>query len=460
MGRGAWPVAGGRRRRHGADRPGAAGPGAPATARPRPPQALTAGAQPPRGIAWLIGALVAIAQFGNYYVYDAVGPVADLLQSQRGFSDSQVGMLNAIYSLPNIVLILVGGVLVDRFGAARMALVTAAICLAGAALTAFSPNFAGMAAGRLLFGIGAETFGIATLAAVADYFGGRGLAFAMAVVLAVGRLGSFSADMSPSWFTTAYAQGWQPPLVIATWVAASSLAASLVYWWLDRGPRKAGLLPTGREGHTAERLVWRDLLHFGRAYWYLLALCVLWYSVILAFRSTFSIKYFQHAHGLDLATAGEMNSYVFLAAVFATPAFGWLCDRAGRYAPFLAFGALLLPLALAMLALTSWSLWLSTVLIGISFSLVPAVMWPMASRLVAPSRFGTAIGLMWVAQNAGVSGANLVAGWLNDGAGASAANPAGYAPMMAFFGFASLLGFVCALALWLTAGRRRHELRA
>ena len=98
-------------------------------------------AQPPRGTAWLIGALVAVALFGNYYVYDSIGPVADLLQSQRGFSDSQVGLLNAIYSLPNIVLILVGGVLVDRFGAARMTLVTAAICLAGAVLTAFSPNF-------------------------------------------------------------------------------------------------------------------------------------------------------------------------------------------------------------------------------------------------------------------------------------------------------------------------------
>jgi MFS family permease len=413
-------------------------------------------AQPPRATAWLVGVMVALALFGNYYVYDSIGPVADLLQQQRGFSDSQVGLLNAIYSLPNIVLILVGGVLVDRFGAARMTLVTAAVCLAGAALTAFSPNFTGMAAGRLLFGIGAETFSIATLAAIADYFGGRSLAFAMGMALAVGRLGSFGADMSPTWFGAAYAQGWQPPLVIATAFAATSFAASLAYWWADRGPRQAGLLPTGRK---AERLVWRDLLHFGRAYWYLLALCVLWYSVILAFRSTFAIKYFQHVHGLDLAAAGAMNSHVFLAAVFATPAFGWLCDRAGRYAPFLAFGALTLPIALAVLALTGWPLWVATVLIGISFSLVPAVMWPLASRLVAPNRFGTAIGLMWVAQNAGIGGANLFAGWLNDRSGASAANPAGYDAMMAFFGMASVLGFVCALALWLTAGRRRHEVR-
>ena len=413
--------------------------------------------QPSRGTAWLVGALVALAQFGNYYVYDSIGPVADLLQQQRAFSDSDIGVLNAIYSLPNIVLILVGGVLVDRFGSARMAMWTATICAAGAVLTAFSPNFTGMAAGRLLFGIGAETFGIATLGAIADYFSGRSLALAMGLALAVGRLGSYGADMSPTWFTAAYASGWQPPLVIAAVVAASSLAASLAYGWVDRGPRQAGLLPTSR---TAERLVWRDLLHFGRAYWFLLALCVLWYSVILAFRSTFSIKYFQHVHGLDLATAGEINSYVFLAAVFATPAFGWLCDRVRRYAPFLAFGALLLPVALAVMALTDWSLWVSTALIGVSYSLVPAVMWPMATRLVAPNRFGTAVGLMWVAQNAGISGANLVAGWLNDRAGASAANPSGYGAMMAFFGIAGVLGFVCALVLWLTAGRRADEIRA
>ena len=417
---------------------------------------MNAAQQPSRGTAWLIGALVALALFGNYYVYDSIGPVADLLQQQRGFSDSQVGLLNAIYSLPNIVLILVGGVLVDRFGAARMTLVTAAICLAGAALTAFSPNFTGMATGRLLFGIGAETFSIATLAAIADYFGGRSLALAMGLALAIGRLGSYSADMSPTWFASAYAQSWQQPLIIAAAFAATSLAAAAVYWRIDRGPRQAGLLPTGQ---TAERLAWRDLLHFGRAYWVLLALCVLWYSVILAFRSTFSIKYFQHVHGLDLAAAGEMNSYVFLAAVFATPAFGWLCDRVNRYAPFLAFGALLLPVALAIMALTPWSLWLSTALIGVSYSLVPAVMWPLASRIVAPNRFGTAIGLMWVAQNAGISGANLVAGWLNDRAGAGAANPAGYAAMMEFFGIASVLGFACALLLWLTAGRRQHEIR-
>jgi MFS family permease len=405
--------------------------------------------------AWLVLLLVAVVNYGNFYVYDSIGPVADLLQRQRGFSDTQIGLLNAIYSLPNVVLILVGGVLVDRFGAGLMMVVTGGIMLLGAALTAFGADFAWMATGRLLFGIGAETNNIATLAVVASHFAGANVAFAMGTALAMGRAGSFSADMSPSWFADAYAQGWQPPLEIATVIMAVSFAGAFVYLWFDRRQRAPAV--SGAVTPDRPKLVPRDLLNFGTAYWYLLVLCVLWYAVILAFRSTFAIKYFQHAHGLPLATAGAMNSYVFLAAIFATPAFGWLCDRLGRYAPMLALGALLLPIAIAILALTPWSLWIATVLIGVSYSLVPAVMWPLLSKLVKPSQFGTALGLMWVVQNAGIAAANLVAGRLNDAAGASATHPEGYQPMMLFFGLAGALGGLFALALWHRAGRRHQE---
>ncbi|MCE3286047.1 MAG: hypothetical protein K0R70_2303 [Steroidobacteraceae bacterium] len=100
---------------------------------------------------------------------------------------------------------------------------------------------------------------------------------------------------------------------------------------------------------------------------------------------------------------------------------------------------------------TTWSLWIATVLIGVSHSLVPAVMWPLPSKLVKPNQFGTALGLMWVVQNAGIAAGNLVAGHLNDAAGASAANPAGYQPMMAFFGMTRALG--CLFALLLGTGR-------
>lgn len=84
-------------------------------------------------------------------------------------------------------------------------------------------------------------------------------------------------------------------------------------------------------------------------------------------------------------------------------------------------------------------------------------MWPLTAKIVPQARLGTAIGLMWVVQNAGMAGANMAAGWLNDANGAGAANPAGYQPMMLFFFIAGALGFGFAMLLWLSAGRRQHE---
>jgi nitrate/nitrite transporter NarK len=271
----------------------------------------------------------------------------------------------------------------------------------------------------------------------------------MGLTVGVGRAGSWVADLSPSIWKGIYATGWQRPLVVAAVIAATSLAASAAYWVVERRDAR------GARGEAqAQPFAFRDVLGFGSAYWYLLLLCVLWYGVILAFRSTFAIKYFQHAHGLSLEGAGQINAHVFLAGMFATPLLGWLCDRLGRYAGPLALGAGLLPVALFMMAQGNQHLGLSMILIGISYSLVPAAMWPLVSRIVEARKFGTALGLMWVIQNAGIAGANLVAGWLNDRAGASAQNPAGYAPMMNFFVVASAIGFGFAVVLWLrTRGR-------
>ena len=95
-----------------------------------------------------------LAMLGNYYVYDSIGPVAELLTRQLGFSDAQLGSLNAIYSLPNVFLVLVGGVLVDRLGARLVVFWTTAICLAGAVLTQLGAQFPVMVLGAWAVGPG------------------------------------------------------------------------------------------------------------------------------------------------------------------------------------------------------------------------------------------------------------------------------------------------------------------
>jgi len=382
--------------------------------------------------------------FGNYYTYDSVAPIADLLQRQLGFSDTQIGTLNAIYSAPNVIMVLIGGIIVDRFGTRLSTLVFAIICLSGAVLTAVSPLFPVMALGRLLFGLGAESMIVAITVAIGQWFVGKQLGFAFGINLSIARAGSYAADMSTTWFKPFYDRGWQPPLMIAAAFSVIAVAGCLVYYVLERSAARRFTLAGA--SHT-DRVVWSDIWRFDRSYWYAVGLCVTFYSVIFPFRSTFAIKYFQHAHGLSLQQAGAMNSYVFAAAIFATPLFGLMVDRLGRRAWFMAFGTLLLCLVFPILAYTNANLWVSTVLIGIAFSLVPAVIWPAVPYLVAAERLGTAYGLMTMLQNIGMTASNLAAGMLNDANAAGPTNPAGYNPMLLMFLVMSLFGFLFAGAL-------------
>ena len=411
---------------------------------------------------WWVLAFISLLMLGNYYVYDVIGPVAEQLETELGFSDTQIGALNAIYSLPNIFLVLIGGLIVDRFGAARVTLVTTAICLAGALLTAWQGDFTTMAAGRLLFGIGSETMLVAVTVALGIWFARGGVAFAMALSLSLARAGSYIADLSPVWAQTVYDRGWQAPLLLAAGFAGFSMLAACIYWWIDRrntAPLPLTTEPVHSEPGKSERMRWQDVVRFGPSFWYILALCVLFYSVILPFRSTFAIKYFQHAHDLSLASAATINSYVFLAAIFATPLFGWIADRYGHRALMMVFGSLLLPLSFIGVVTGGNGLWFTTALLGIAYSLIPAVLWPAVVKLIEANRLGTAYGLLFMLQNTGLTICNIVAGWLNDINGAGADNPAGYAPMIVFFAVLAMGAFFFAVALWRReAGPHSHGL--
>jgi MFS family permease len=395
---------------------------------------------------WWVLALLSVAIAGSYYEYDAIAPVAGFLRLERGFTQAQLGMLNAVFSLPNIVLALLGGVLIDRLGAARVAMWTAALSLLGAILTAVGVPYGMMVLGRLIFGLAEEALFIALLAGLAQWFAAGGTALAMALFFSCARIGSYAADTSPDWDQHIYRHGWQPPLWLAAAFTAASLLAALVYGLIDRRARALGRLPPAHR--SAEPFRMADLVRFDPSYWYILALNVLFAAVFFPFRSTFAIEYFQDAKGLTLQQAGLANSWVFLAAIVATPLFGYLADRFGRRSLMMMAATLTMPLVFLILGTTDWSLWISTALMGISFSVVPAVIWPATAMLVEPRRLGTALGLINMLQNLLLAASNLAAGWLADWGRAGAAHPQGYAPMLWYFGLLSFAALASVALLW------------
>ena len=406
---------------------------------------------------WTALVLVSLAMFGNYYLYDALGPVVDLMRSQLGFSHSQVGWLYTAYSIAALLVLLAGGWFIDRFGTRLALLVFAVVCVIAAAMTALGPDFETIVAGRFLLGLGAEPMIVAAVTVLARWFKGSELSFAFGLNLSISRLGSASADWSTGFAAPLYSN-WQDPLWLATGIGGVAVAAAMLYWMHER--RVEGRAHLG-ERAPPDELKLSQIFRFPRTYWTIVALCVVFYATVFPFRG-FAINYFQQAHGLDRESAGALSSLLPIAAIVATPIFGLIVDRVGKRSLFMATGSLLmLPLFLAITYLppgplvglpggadVPLTLLVCIGLFGLVFSLIPAVLWPSVAQLVDEERLGSAYAMMTFCQQLGMAAVPLVIGALNDWAGASPENPAGYTPGMWFYTVLGACGLVFSWQLW------------
>jgi len=426
--------------------------------------AETSRPQPPVSYRWAVLIFVSVAMAGNYYIYDSINPLERIFIDQLGFSATQFGWLNASYSVAAVLTLLIGGIIIDRIGTKKAMTAFALLCLIGASLTAAKGKAPLMIVGRTVLGLGAESMIVAATTALAKWFRGKELSFAFGINLTIARLASVAADNSPTWaHSIYYPQGasgpasWRGPLLLAVGAGILAVVTALIYWVLET--RAEGRYELGKAGEV-DKLEFRGIFRFNMSYWLVVGLCFTFYSAIFPFR-TFAIDFFTNkilaTHGGVVASeamrvlshkeAGFFNSLLPFSAMIATPLFGLLVDRVGKRAWFMMFGSLLLMPVYLMMAYTNISLFVPVSLMGIAFSLIPAVMWPSVAYIVEQSRLGTAYALMTLIQQIGFFLLNLLIGWANDFAHAGLENPAGYALGMWIF---SILGFVgMALAILL-----------
>lgn len=398
--------------------------------------------EPPRAYRWFVLLIISLPMFGNYYIYDSINPLTDIFQRQLGFSDSQIGWLNSSYSVAAVVTLLLGGIIIDRLGVKKAILLFSSVCAVAALLSAISDSFLTMVVGRTVLGLGAESLIVAVTTALAKWFKGKELSFAFGVNLLIARLASVAADNSPTWAAFAfYPDGlaappsWQGPLWLAFGAGLVCVISAATYWWMEHYATQKYEL--GKAGAVDKLELGAGIFKYSKSYWFIVGLCFTFYSAIFPFR-TFAVKFFQHTHAISLQEAGFFNSLLPLAAMVATPLFGLVVDRVGKRALFMFFGSLLLFPVYLMMLNAGITLWVPTVMMGIAFSLIPAVMWPSVAYIVDERRLGTAYALMTLIQQIGFFAFNWLIGAANDSQMASAENPGGYTLGMYMF---SLLGF-------------------
>jgi len=387
-------------------------------------------------VRWLVLLLVGFTLGTNYYFYDAISPLKDLLTKNLGYSSSDYGFFISAYSFPNVFLLMavIGGVILDKIGIRITGFAFVGFMVIGAALTAYgsseyfnnggfgyhimnsfltnySPALKTMSLGFFIFGLGAETTGVVVSKVIVKWFKGKELALALGLNVAFGRLGTAAALMiSPKLVFP----DWNKGIWFAAILLMIGLLVFLVYIMFDlrfdRATRKSEEKASPEDEF---RLTDITRLLVNPSFIYITLLCVTFYSAVFPF-----IKYAPdmmiNKFGMSRELAGTITALIPFGNILFTPIFGWIADNKGKSATLMILGASLLILVHLTFAFTTINPIYPMIVLGISFSLVPAAMWPGVAKIVDERKIGTAYGLMFTIQNVGLFLLPLLIGMVLD----------------------------------------------
>jgi MFS family permease len=389
------------------------------------------------GARWGIMLLVSIAMATNYYFYDALSPLKDLMHSKLGFSSTDYGLFMGAYSWANVFLAMavVGGIILDKIGIRITGSLFILLQVLGAGITAYgttdyyinggfgyefmgsflkdwSPVLKMTTLGFFIFGLGAETTIVVISKVIVKWFKGKELALALGLNLAIGRLGMAAAMIISPKLTMGDNLAW--PIWISTMLLGIGFLAFLVYILFDmkydRENKQEGSLLDETEEFRMSDI---GKLMVNRSFIFITLLCVLFYSAVFPFIK-FAPDLMANKYGVARDTAGLIASVLPFGTLFFTPLFAWICDFKGKSASLMVYGSVLLVVVHLLFAFTHINPYVHMFVLGVAFSLVPAAMWPSVAKIVETNKIGTAYGLMFTIQNIGLMIFPMLIGYILD----------------------------------------------
>jgi len=345
---------------------------------------------------WVALALIFVTRTSMGFQFQSIGSLAPLVVADLGLSYAQLGTLIGLYLLPGVVLALPGGLIGQRVGDRRAVVASLALMVVGGLLTAWSDSFAGAAAGRLVSGGGSVLMNILLIKITADWFAGREMATAMAVILTAWPVGLGLATATLG--SVATATSWRTAMVVAAVSAALGLIIMAVVF------REAPVRAAPGARAALDR---RDLglaITSGVAWGAFNASLV----GVIAFGPAMLV-----ARGLSLGQAGFEISLAIWVTIVSVPLGGVLSDRVGRPDVFSIGGALAAGALLLALPTMPWAA-LGLVLVGTLIGGPPGPLTSMLPRALAPERLATGLGVSYTAYYVVMAAAQPLAGWLRD----------------------------------------------
>jgi len=380
---------------------------------------------------WVALILVSITMFFAYMFVDVLSPLKDLLETKRGWSSENFGTVGGSEFVLNVFIffLIFAGIILDKIGIRKTALLAGFLMLVGAgikfygvsdyfspesglyqALNGFSlfglidplPGSAVMACiGFAIFGCGVEMAGITVSKALVKWFNGKELALAMGLEMAIARLGVFAVfRLTP---VLADGQYIAKPVAVATLFLLIGFLSFLCYFFLDRKLDQQEKIEVAPEDEF--KIADLKAIFTSKTFLIVAGLCVLYYSAIFPFQK-FAADMLSSRLEISARDASNLFSFFPIGAMVLTPLLGFFLDTRGKGATMLIIGALLMLSCHLIFALTPNFTYpvaiAAIVILGISFSLVPAALWPSVPKLVNIKVLGSSYAVIFWIQNIGL----------------------------------------------------------
>ncbi len=434
---------------------------------------------------WTVLVLVASMMFFAYMFVDILSPLASLLNDSLGWDQGVFGTYAAGEYLLNVFgFLIIAGIILDKMGVRFTGLLSASLMVLGAAikfwgiswtdantvewLNAWWPSMPGSAKlamfGFMIFGCGCEMAGTTVSKILAKWFKGKEMALAMGLEMAIARLGVFGAmwlsPMISQKFAVDGVNSITAPLLFASSLLVIGLLNFFVFTIMDKtfDNQLVAIGEATAEKDPEDEFHVSDLKQIltSKMFWIVALLCVLYYSAIFPFQR-FATNFLEETLAISNAEAAGLFKWFPILAMVLTPFLGAFIDYKGKGASMMLLGAVIMIVchsvfAFVLPAYPSKTLALITILVlGVSFSLVPASMWPSVPKIIDEKVLGSAYCLIFWVQNIGLCLVPLLIGKLR-----VATN--GYlVPMIVFASF-GVLAFLLSLALKVEDKKKKYGL--
>ncbi len=258
--------------------------------------------------------------------------VADHLTAEFSLTGAGLGNLAAAYTYMYVIMQIPGGILVDRLGPRRIALLTGLSMAAGSIIIGFAPAAPFVFLGRLLIGFGGSVVLINIFKFQASWYRPTEFATMSGIALLLSTSGALLAATPLAIVVSVFS--WRTAFIA---FGVFTILVAIFCWIIVRNKpeERFGSLTTPL-GEAADKdegtgFNWQSIITVlsNRRIWIPFMINLGTYSGFVVFAGTWGVSYLVHAYGLPLEDASFFMVIAYLGYMLGAPAGGFISDRMG-----------------------------------------------------------------------------------------------------------------------------------